>query len=100
MDLAILVILIVVVVIMFRDIKWVSYLIGILELFFRLLHYIGDNLGVAELNSLIDAYLPTSTFSIVANYTTGAVYTVLAWIIVAFLCMFLYHNIKYFISKR
>ena len=97
MDLAILVVLIVIVIILFRDIKWIAYLIGILEMLFRLLHYIGDNLGVVELNNLIDAYLPTSTFDIIARYTTGVVYIVLAWIIVAFLCMFLYHNICYFI---
>ena len=100
MDLAILVVLIVVVIVLFRDIKWIAYLIGILEMLFRLLHYIGDNLGVAELNSLIDAYLPTSIFNILAHYTTGVVYIVLAWVVVGFLCMFLYHNICYFINKR
>lgn len=44
MDLIIIILLIVGVVIIYKDVKFVTYLIGILEIFFRLMHYIGDNI--------------------------------------------------------
>lgn len=100
MDLAILIILIVIVIIMFKDVKWVAYLLGIVEMFLRLIHYVGDNLPLPELNNLINAYLPTSTFSILAKYTSGYVYIILSWILVIGLWMFLYYNFCYFINKR
>ena len=53
MDLLFLVILVIVVAIVFQDTKRLVYLIGILEVFFRLIHGIGDRLGISELNALL-----------------------------------------------
>ena len=38
MDLAVLLILIIIVVLVLKDVKWVTYLIGIVEIFLRLIH--------------------------------------------------------------
>ena len=100
MDLAVLIILIIVVIVLFKDVKWFVYLMGIIEIFLRIMHYIGDNLGISEINSLIDKYLPDSIFSILGNYTSGIVYQILSWILVIIFIWFLFYLIRYFIKKK
>lgn len=78
MDLAVLLILIIIVVLVLKDVKWVTYLIGIVEIFLRLIHYIGDNLKIASLNNFINEYFPTSIFAIIGKYSSGVVYDILS----------------------
>ena len=52
MDLLILIVLIVIVVCAYRDVKFVSYLFGILEIFFRIVHYLGDNIPIINCDDL------------------------------------------------
>ena len=84
MDLAVLLILIIIVVLVLKDVKWVTYLIGIVEIFLRLIHYIGDNLKIASLNNFINEYFPTSIFAIIGKYSSGVVYDILSWVLVLF----------------
>ena len=70
-DLLFLVILVIIVAIVFQDTKRLVYLIGILEVFFRLIHGIGDRLGITDLNSFINQYIPSSIFSILSSHTDG-----------------------------
>ena len=46
------------VVFLLRDIKWVTYLIGIIEIFLRLIDYIANNLGISEIASFVNKYFP------------------------------------------
>ncbi len=100
MDLAVLLILVILVVILFKDIKFLVYLIGIIEIFFRIVHYIGDHLGIGELNSLINNYLPSSIFNIIDKYSSGIIYDILSWVLVGAFIAFLYYLIRYFIKKK
>lgn len=95
MDLAVLLILIIIVVLVLKDVKWVTYLIGIVEIFLRLIHYIGDNLKIASLNNFINEYFPTSIFAIIGKYSSGVVYDILSWVLVLFLIWFLIYLVKY-----
>ena len=94
MDLAVLLILIIIVVLVLKDVKWVTYLIGIVEIFLRLIHYIGDNLKIASLNNFINEYFPTSIFAIIGKYSSGVVYDILSWVLVLFLIWFLIYLVK------
>lgn len=100
MDLAVLLILIIIVVLVLKDVKWVTYLIGIVEIFLRLIHYIGDNLKIASLNNFINEYFPTSIFAIIGKYSSGVVYDILSWILVLFLIWFLIYLVKYLFGCR
>lgn len=100
MDLAVLLILIIIVVLVLKDVKWVTYLIGIVEIFLRLIHYIGDNLKIASLNNFINEYFPTSIFSIIGKYSSGVVYDILSWVLVLFLIWFLIYLVKYLFGCR
>ena len=100
MDLAVLLILIIIVVSVLKDVKWVTYLIGIVEIFLRLIHYIGDNLKIASLNNFINEYFPTSIFAIIGKYSSGVVYDILSWVLVLFLIWFLIYLVKYLFGSR
>ena len=100
MDLAVLLILIIIVVLVLKDLKWVTYLIGIVEIFLRLIHYIGDNLKIASLNNFINEYFPTSIFAIIGKYSSGVVYDILSWVLVLFLIWFLIYLVKYLFGCR
>ena len=100
MDLAVLLILIIIVVLVLKDVKWVTYLIGIVEIFLRLIHYIGDNLKISSLNSFINEYFPTSIFAIIGKYSSGVVYDILSWVLVLFLIWFLIYLVKYLFGSR
>ncbi len=100
MDLIILLILIVIVIMVYRDVKFLVYLLGILELFFRLIHHIGDKLGINNINAFINRYIPSSLFSIFEKYTTGIVYEIISWSLILAFGAFLYYLVKYIIVKK
>ena len=100
MDLIIILVLIVIVIMVYRDVKFLTYLLGILEIFFRLVHYIGDNLTIVRINPFINKYIPTSIFKVFANYTTGSVYDIISWVLVIGFCAFLYYLVEYLIRKK
>lgn len=100
MDLVILILLIIAVVILYRDFKFVTYLIGILEIFFRLVHYIGDNQALININPFINKYIPSSLFSIIGKYTTGVVCDILSWLLTGIFAIFLFYLVKYLIKKK
>lgn len=100
MDLVVLLVLIVVVVVVLRDIKWVTYLLGVLEIFLRIIHYIGDHLGIKELNSFINNYFPNSLFSLLGKYSSGIVYDILSWILLVFFIFFLIYLVNYLFKRK
>lgn len=100
MDLAIVVILIIVVILVFKDIKWVTYLLGIVEIFLRIVHWIGDNLQVPDLNRFINNYLPDSLFSMIGQYVSGTLEIILDWILLGFFIFFLIYLVRYFFNKK
>lgn len=99
MDLVVILVLVMVIVFWLKDVKWVTYLLGIIEIFLNIVHYIGDHLGVSELNGFINQHLPTSLFAVVGKYTTGVVYDVCAWILLVFFIFFLLYLVRYLFQR-
>ena len=100
MDLIVILIIIAIVIFWRRDVKFLVYVLGILEIFFRLIHHIGDKLSIIDLNNFVDRYIPTSLFSICKTYTTGIVYEILSWSLILAFCAFLYYLVLYIIRKK
>ena len=100
MDLIIILILVAVVIMVHKDVKFLVYLLGILEIFFRLIHYIGDNLTIVKINPFINKYIPVSIFKVFSKYTTGIVYDVISWILVIGFGVLLYYLVEYLIRKK
>ena len=95
MDLVIVIALLAVVIFIYKNVHFVVYLLGVLEIFFRLIHYIGDNIPFLNMNPFINKYIPTSLFSIISKYTTGVVEIILSWLLVLSFVMLLIYLVKY-----
>lgn len=100
MDLIILLVFIVIVVLLYKDVKFVTYLLGILEIFFRIMHYLGDNISFINLNSFVNKYIPVSMLSIAGKYTSGIVYDIVSWVIVIGFIAFLVYLTEYFFRRK
>ena len=100
MDLIILLVLVTLIVIIRKDFKSFIYSIGSIEILFRVLHFIGANLGITELARIIDTYIPKSIISIFANYSTGLFYDILVWIFVIFMGILDYYLFNYLIKRK
>lgn len=100
MELIIFLILLIIVISLYRDLKFVVYLLGILEIFFRIMHYLGDNLPLININPVVNPYIPTSLFSIIDKYTTGIINIIISWALVIAFIIFLYYLIRYFFKKK
>ena len=100
MDLLVLFVLLVLIIVFFRDAKSLIYGLGIIELFLRLIAFLKHNLNITELNNILDKYIPESILSIFANYSNGLLYEILKWSF--FICMvwFLVYLIKYFFKRK
>ncbi len=100
MDLIILIALIVIVVLFFKDFKSVVYFIGIVEIFFRLTHIIVNKLKIESLITVVNNYIPNSLANILAKYANGLLYDVMVWgLIILFICFEVY-LVKYWIKKN
>lgn len=100
MDLIILLLLIVIVVFVFRDFTAFVYSLGIIEIFLRIIHFVANHLGIAELSRWINTNFPSSIFSILAKYSTGLFYDILCWFLVICFAILEFHLIRYFMKRR
>ena len=99
MDLIILLVLIIVVCFFFRDYKHAVYFLGIVELFFRLIHFIADHVPVKELSSFINKYIPASLFNVLSKYSSGLLFEILMWLLFACFVSLLVYLVRYFFKK-
>ena len=100
MDLIILLILIAVVIFWTKDFKFFIYYLGINELYFRKMHFIGDNVKMAELTEIIMEYITSSIFNILAKYSNGLFYEILCWALFAAFVTLEVYLVKYFIKRK
>ena len=101
-DLIVLVILIIAVIFFFRSFSSFVYLIISLDILYRLLHFISDNVKVAELTALIDKYIPENIVDLISNYigTNGIFYTILIWFMFVMYCIFLFYTIRILVKRN
>ena len=99
MDLIIILILIAVIVFFFRDFKHTAYFFGIVEIFFRLLHFIADHIHIPELSKFINQYIPSSLFTMLGKYANGLLYEILMWGLFAYFCALLVYLVMYFFKR-
>lgn len=100
MDLIIILILIVAVAFFFKDFKNVVYFLGILEIFFRIIHYIANHIGVKEIANFVNSYIPSSLIDIIGKYANGLLFEIFVWILIFIFCCLEFYLIKYFIKRK
>ena len=99
MDLIILLVLIVAIAFFFKDYKNVVYFLGIVEILFRIIHFIGDHLKIIELNQFINKYIPSSLFTRLGKYADGLLYEILMWILLICFVSLEVYLVKYFFKR-
>ena len=84
----------------FRRFSKMVYAIAIIDIFFRLMHYISANIGIKGFNDWVSAIFPKSIPGLLDNYMNGILLTVFIWIYVVLMVVFLFYIIRAFIRKR
>ncbi len=100
MDLAILILLVVLTIIFMRKFSNVVYVICIVDIFLRILDRLEKLLNVSEFSVLVNKYFHDSILDIAGTYTTGIVYTIICWLVLAIYIVFLYYVIRTFFRKK
>ena len=99
-DLIILVLIIVGVFIFFRKFSSVLYALFIFDLVLRGLTYIKDNIHLNDLKNVIDKYIPESVPNIIDKYSSGIFQTILMWVYIVLLFVFVGYLFRIFLKKR
>lgn len=100
MDLIIILALILLVVIICRDFKCFIYSLGVIEIFFRVMNFIANNIGITELSRVIHQYVPSSIISVLNNYSSGLLNIILVWIFVILMGVLDFYLVKYLIKRK
>lgn len=100
MDLIILLVLIAIVIFFFKDFTALVYLLGIVELFLRIIHFFADKIKIDVLTNWITATFPSSLDAIIDKYADGLLYEVLCWLVVICFCVLLFNLVKYLIKRH
>ncbi|MFV0249923.1 MAG: hypothetical protein ACK5HP_02675 [Bacilli bacterium] len=100
MDLIILLLLMVAVIFFFRNFRAFVFFLASIEIIFHILTYIKLHIGVAEVTTLIDKYIPESILAILSQYTSGLFYDILAWLFLACFIVFEINVIKILFKKK
>ena len=99
-DVALLIILIIAGVCFFRKLDSSVYYIASLDIFFRILAFIKDNLKIEEVSKFVEKYIPESIPGVIRKYTDGALTDVLLWLYVIMFGIFLFYTVKILWKKR
>ena len=87
-DLIVLIVLILLVIMFFREFSSFFYFIAIADIFLRILTFIGENIPLADVSAVINKYIPKSILGIIGSYTSGLLYTILAWVFIVIMIIF------------
>ena len=99
-DVVLLVILIVAGICFFRKFDATVYFIAVVDIFFRILDFIANNIGVEEISKFIKEYFPSSIPGVITKYTDGILTNILLWIYVILFVAFLFYTVKILWKKR
>ena len=101
-DLILFILIIIAVVAFFRSFSSFVYLVISLDILYRLLHFISNNLKVPELTALINKYVPTDVVGLISNYigTKGIFYTILIWFMFFMYCIFLFYILRILVKRN
>ena len=94
------IILIAVVFIFFRKFSSIVYAIFIIDLTLRALTYIKWNINLLDIKNVINNYIPENVPAIFGKYLTGLPYTIVMWIYIIFMFIFIGYLVRTFIKKR
>lgn len=99
-DLVVLIVLLVFVIIYSKRFQTYMFGFGMIDILFRILNLINGFIPIKEVKVFISTYIPQSIPSVINNYTTGIFNTILIWIYIIIMAIFLYFVIRIFIKRK
>ena len=100
LDAVIVIALVIFAVCWFRRFSKLVYAFAIIDIFFRLIHFIAANLGIKEFTRWVNRIFPKSIPAIIGNYSSGVLYVILIWIYIVLMVFFLGYTVRTFIRKK
>jgi len=85
-------------VLIFKRLEFFVFYIAIVDIFLRIVSFIGDNIPV--INEFLSKIFPSSIGNIIRTYSSGIFETVLLWLLVVVYSIFLFYSIRKFIKKK
>ena len=99
-DVVLLIVLIVAGVCFFRKLDASVYFIACVDIFFRIVTFIANNIGFPDVSKFIKTYFPESIEGVIIKYTDGVFTTILLWVYVIMYAIFLFYTVKILWKKR
>ena len=98
MDIVVIFIILLIAALVFKKVSNVIIFFGLIDIFLRILDYIGNN-TIKEINDFINKFLPNSIPSIIGNYSSGTLESVLMWGYILLMALFLYYVFRMLIHR-
>lgn len=101
-DLIVFVILLIAVILFFRRFSSFIYFTVAMDILYRLLHFIANNVKVPELTALIKKYIPTDVLGLISRYTgtSNIFYIIIMWVMFLIYCIFLGYLIRILVKRN
>lgn len=99
-DLIVLIVLILLVIMFFKRFSSFVFSIAIIDMFLRIVTFIKYNIGLPDVSAVIGKYIPENIIAIIHKYSSGLIATILDWVYVVIMIIFLSYVIKIFASKK
>ena len=98
MDILIIFIILLIVALVFKRASNVVIFFGLIDIFLRILDYIGNN-TIKEINNIINKFFPKSIPNIIANYSSGVLENILMWGYILLMILFVYFVFKMLVHR-
>ena len=99
-DLVVLIVLLVFVIVYSKRFQTYMFGFGMIDILFRILNLINGFIPIKEIRTFINTYIPASIPSVINHYTKGVFNTVLTWIYIIIMAIFLFYVVKIFLKRK
>ncbi len=99
-DLVVLIVLLAFVIIYSKRFQTYMFGFGMIDILFRILNLINGFIPIKEIKNFINTYIPASIPSVINHYTTGIFNTVLIWVYIVIMAVFLYYIVRVFVKRK
>ena len=98
MDIVVIFVILLIVALVFKRVSNVIIFFGLIDIFLRILDFIGKN-TTKEINEFINKIFPDSIPAVIRGYSQGTLETVLIWIYVFLMILFLYYVFRMLLHR-
>ena len=98
MDIVIIFIILLIVALVFKRASNVFIFFGLIDIFLRILDYIGKN-TIVEINNIINKIFPDSIPAIISKYSSGTLENILMWGYVLLMILFVYYVFRMLLHR-